>query len=68
MPPPSSHDHHFQKQAEVIRELEEFLFALEKKMPAFEAKMFSLLKAKEYVVIKFVKVIDHTKDCMKVLF
>ncbi len=68
MPHPSSHGHHFQKQAKVIKELEEFLFALEKEMPASEAKMFSILKAKENVIAEFVKAIDHIKDCMKALF
>lgn len=30
--------------------------------------MFSLSKSKENVVAKFVKAIDHIKDCMKALF
>jgi hypothetical protein len=41
---------------------------LEKEMPASEAKMFSILKAKENVIAEFVKAIDHIKDCMKALF
>jgi hypothetical protein len=30
MPPPSSHGHHFQEQAKIIRKLKNFFFALEK--------------------------------------
>jgi hypothetical protein len=63
MPPPSSHGHHFQEQAKVVRRSEEFIFVLEKEMPASEVKMYFLLKAKEDVVIEFLKATNHIKDC-----
>lgn len=62
MPLPSSHGHRSQEQVEAIKELQEYLFVLEKEMLALEAKISSLVKAKDDAIVELVKVVDQVKD------
>ncbi len=60
MPLPSSHGHRYQKlQVEAIKGWQEFISSLEKEMPTSKAKMSFLLKAKDDVVAKLVRVINQ---------
>ncbi len=52
----------FQKQVEAIKELQEYLFVLERGMLASEGKISSLVKAKDDAIVEFVKVVNQIKD------